>query len=421
MKKNKQNLILFVASFFIFFLFLEFDAHLLSSTALHACCALFGVELPPLELMPYNAPPESIDRSAWFENIIVDGKKITVGDLWGFFRQDPLLGYAPLENTISVNGWWQTNSLGARARSDIPQQIPIAQRRMLVFGDSFAVGSRIPHEEVWSVVLDSANETLEVVNFGVDGYGVAQSYLRYQGLKANLEHNIVLLMFVPSQSLWRDINIRRDLAGNWGLYWIMPRFILEDDELKLIENPFQDETQEALDEAMQDAKFREFLRTYDRFYFSWEYEDPWLLGESFLFKFSAKDYSKARKAILTNSILFPGSEARRVSGKIIETLKNEVLRDGNDFMLVFLPTRTDLKSIKENYFYRSIWQRMVSSICKGDFICLDLSDGLQKVPPEELDSGYDGTHYGPKTNELIAELIGQKLHQDGIIYTPGSR
>jgi hypothetical protein len=95
-------------------------------------------------------------------------------------------------------------------------------------------------------------------------------------------------------------------------------------------------------------------------------------------------------------------------------MKNEVVNDGNDFILVFLPTRTDLKKLKRNYFYRRIWQSMVSSICEGDFICIDLSDELRKLPVEELDAGYDGTHYGPKTNRLIAEKIGQQLELEGI-------
>ena len=40
---------------------------------------------------------------------------------------------------------------------------------------------------------------------------------------------------------------------------------------------------------------------------------------------------------------------------------------------------------------------------------MDLSEDLMRVPMDQLDRGYDGTHYGPKANKLIAESIKKYL------------
>ena len=40
-----------------------------------------------------------------------------------------------------------------------------------MFGDSFAAGTRLPHEQTWTSQLQALRPDLEVVNFGVDGYG----------------------------------------------------------------------------------------------------------------------------------------------------------------------------------------------------------------------------------------------------------
>lgn len=316
----------------------------------------------------------------------------------------------------SLNGWWQSNDLGARATYDVSETRPRGQKRMLVFGDSYAAGSRLPHEEMWSTVLDLENEGLEVVNLGVDGYGVGQSFLRYQLVEDNVEHDIVLLVFVPDASLWRDINTRRDLGGDWKLFWVMPRFIVEGNELKLIKRITEAGTND--DKRRTDAtadELRTHLRLYDRFYFRSEYEEPWLIGKSVIYKLLAKAYYEYQRTKLTNSCLDPESEALQVSEEIIEAMRERVRQDGRELVLAFLPTHRELELLERSTTYRDNWDTMILSVCQPDSVCVDLSRNLRKLPKDQLDSGYDGTHYGPRVNQLIAGLIEAHLEREGLL------
>src|SRR2546429_380135 len=145
--------------------------------------------------------------------------------------------------------------------------------RVLVFGASFAAGSRVPQESAWPAVVEAADPGLEVVNFGVDGYSLAQSLLRYRGVGASLAHDVVILTLSPRADLWREVNTLRALAG-WRSYRVMPRFVL-DDGLKLVPSPYDPPSAVHADNPSGlRPRLREHLRRYDRFYVPWMYDPP---------------------------------------------------------------------------------------------------------------------------------------------------
>src|SRR3989442_14892949 len=218
---------------------------------------LFGSELPPVRLIPAE-PPRPPRRDA-------QPGRIRYDDLNGIVRDDPVLGYAPREHAISTNGWWQSNNLGARARHDTASTVAPGTTRVLVFGDSFAAGSRVAQESAWPAVLEAADPGLEVVNLGVDGYSLAQSLLRYRGLREAVAHDVVGLTLSPRADLWRDLNTLRALVG-WRSYPVMPRFVL-DGGLQLVPSPYDPPIAvHAANRSGLRPRRPEHLRRYDRFY-----------------------------------------------------------------------------------------------------------------------------------------------------------
>jgi hypothetical protein len=416
-KEIKQGLILSLGTLCLSLLVLEAILRVFVSPSQFSYGTLFGKELPPVKVIPCKTPPPPTDHSAWSDHLIIDGHKITLGDLWGFFREDNLLGYTTKENMISVNGWWQSNNLGARARYDIAEIKSEGRKRMLVFGDSFAVGSRVRQEEMWSAILEATSHNLEVLNFGVDGYSMGQSFLRYREIRNRVDHDLVLLMFVPSADLMRDINTVRSLIG-WENYLVMPRFILEQGELRLVKSPYEVASSVYVKNGeMLSEELRSHLIAYDRFYFRSELEEPRFIGKSILYKLAALAYYKYQIHSLKDWLveLEPDSEALQVSKKIFETINHEVKQDGKKFILVFLPVERDVKLLKRNTTYHNNWKNMVLSTCTHDLICIDLADDLRQLPENQFDAGYDGSHYGPKINKLIGEWIGKQLELKNIL------
>jgi hypothetical protein len=330
-------------------------------------------------------------------------------------REDQVLGYAPKENMISLNGWWQSNNIGARERYNIPKEKPQGQKRILVFGDSFAHGSRVPQEETWPSVLEAKNGDLEVINLGVDGYSMGQSLLRYREIRKKIDYDIVILIFVPVADLWRDINTMRSLGEeDWEGYEVYPRFVLECGKLSLIKSPYKD--QSSLEENNSTAlseELKSHLRKYDRFYFISKYETPWLIGNFLTYKLLARAYYIMKMNLLEYETKYGPqkiySEAMQVSKHIFIAMDEEAKQEEKGFILVFLPDHYALFKINKSRSYRNSWTKMVSSICGSGLYCIDLADGLTQLPACQIDTAYDGSHYGPKMNRKIAELISNHL------------
>jgi hypothetical protein len=184
--ESKQNILLALAACAVALLIVELGGSLLLKPDGRAYGQLLGALLPPIRIVGPARPPDS-DRGAWHDHLVVQGRTITIGDLRGYYRYDDSLGFVPLENSRSANGWWQANDIGARELAPTPRARPPGKKRYLLVGDSFAYGSRIPYDDTWPAQLEGLAPRLDVANLAVDGYGMGQTYLRYESLKNRLE------------------------------------------------------------------------------------------------------------------------------------------------------------------------------------------------------------------------------------------
>jgi hypothetical protein len=337
------------------------------------------------------------------------------------------VGYVPKENMISLNGWWQSNNIGARERYNTSKEKPQGKKRILVFGDSFAHGSRVPQEETWPSILEAQSSDLEVINLGVDGYSMGQSLLRYREIRKKTDYVMVILMFVPVADLWRDINTMRSLGEeDWEGCEVYPRFVLEGGKLNLIKSPYKD--QASLEENISTATSEELkshLRKYDRFYFIPKYEAPWLIGNSLTYKLLARAYYIMKMYLLEYETKYDPqklySEAMQVSKHIFIAMSEEAKQEEKGFILVFLPDHYALFKLNTSRPYRNNGAKMVASICENNFCCIDLTEGLIKLSVSQIDAAYDGSYYGPQMNRKIAELITNHLESRSGKWEVGSR
>ncbi len=363
---------------------------------------LFDSELPPVRLVPPEPPPRGRRD--------VPPGRIRRDDLTGLFRDDAVLGYAPREHARSTNGWWQSNNLGARARRDTPSAVAPGKTRVLVFGDSFAAGSRVPQESAWPALLEAARPGLEVINLGVDGYSAAQSLLRYRVLDEGLEHHVVVLTLSPRADFWRDVNTLRALVG-WRSYTVMPRFVIEDGQLRLVPGPYDPPGAiHADNRAGPSPRLREHLRRYDRFYVPWMHEPlPDLLAPSVLVRFVLARWHATLVRRRHWQALDPGGEALAVSLRIAQSMRDAAAERRARFLLVLLPSERDLGQLRRSSDYRRRWQAIAAAMAGAGLPCLDLAGDLLDAPSESIDRGFDGTHHGPRTNALVAGAVGRAL------------
>lgn len=379
---------------------------------------LFGKELPPYKLIPDRSGKSREEKLNLWERVTVGGKRITVSDFWGRMRDDDLIGYTPEENSVSTNGWWQSNNFGARSSRPSTPEKEMNIERVLVFGDSNTQGVAIPEDETFVYFLNEKMENTEFLNFGVSGYSVGQAYLRYQNLKDKLEYDRVFLVIAPRPDLWREINVNRYLAEGWhgDFVYNSPIFVLEDGKLKFIHKPyrtakeFQDDNRDSIE-----PRYRNFLKKYDYFYDKCKYDSEYILDDYIIFKLLKKFYCHFNwmNEWELKYQMDTSSDAVKITRAIIEAMSREAQSKGAKFSLVILPLNYDIKQYAENPGYKKSWDEMAAFICPGDFTCYDLMKDLQTVPVENLDTGYEygGEHYGPKTNALIADFIIKNAFQ----------
>lgn len=159
-----------------------------------------------------------------YATYFVQGKK-------GFiYRLDDDLGWSLGKNKKS--GPYQTNRAGFRAIQEysiIPDDDVL---RIAAFGDSFVFCDDEKNTDTWPHFLQNSAKNLEVLNFGVSGYGFGQSYLRY--LKDGLKFHPDIIFFNYIHIAARDMISPKDFAGLNNLrlaHFYRVRFWLQDGRL----------------------------------------------------------------------------------------------------------------------------------------------------------------------------------------------
>jgi hypothetical protein len=378
-----------------------------------AGASLVGRDLPPYRVVA-GAMQTFDPQKIWMDG--PNPENVTVGDLWGILREDPVLGYVPLENARSRLGWWQSNNLGARSTRVTSRRVRPGRKRLLIFGESYGQASRVHQENAWFERLQLARPELELVNLCVDGYGMGQAYRRYELIRDQVDFDGVVFVFVPESDLWRDINTIRNLAEGWDAYTIMPRYVLEGSELRYIPGPYAIGSEIYRHDVPQlSDHVREHLRRYDRFYEPLLFEDVPILDRLVSYRLLARWVGeRRRRRTYTEAASRVDSEAMNVTRRIFQEMHQDLQRRGKEFELVLLPEPQVLAPVRAGDLRRaSQWRSRLERLQADGLPVVDLLPALRALPEPTLDVGYDGTHYGPRVNEALAEILARQAPSFG--------
>ncbi|MFQ5611703.1 MAG: hypothetical protein ACE5H9_06180 [Anaerolineae bacterium] len=157
-----------------------------------------------------------------------------------YHQFDPVLGWSirPNRRVIDDGVLYQSNEIGLRAQRNYALTPPPGVTRLAVFGPSFAHGSEVSNQASWPYLLEQSQPNLEVMNWAVAGYGTDQAFLRYQTQGAAYAPHIVIIAY-EEENLRRNVNRFRPFYNTGtGTPLTKPVFILSDDGLELLDNPF---------------------------------------------------------------------------------------------------------------------------------------------------------------------------------------
>jgi hypothetical protein len=130
-----------------------------------------------------------------------------------FFIIDPQMGH---KLRPGAEGWFREegeafikiNKDGWRDR-EWTREKPVGTKRIAILGDSYAEALQVPQDSTfWSVLERELNACkafggmqVEVMNFGVSGYGTAQELLVFQGLAWRYMPDVVILAFTAGNDV----------------------------------------------------------------------------------------------------------------------------------------------------------------------------------------------------------------------------
>jgi hypothetical protein len=320
-----------------------------------------------------------------------------------YYPFDPELGW-----TVRPGGrlpLYRANSQGIRADVDYAPTPPPGVTRIAAFGDSFVHGTEVANPDTWPAQLERLRPGLEVLNFGVGGYGVDQAYLRWRRDGRPLKPHVVLIGFL-SEDIHRSVNRFRPFQAPRHLEpRAKPRFALRDDELVLLPNPLPD--LDAYHELL--ARERELIERIgrgDAFYEAlWEPRPLSFLPSRRLARFALAAWSPRRTIV--DGRFNPRSEAFEVTARVIETFHDEALAAGSLPAVVLLPTREDLERGRDRK--GPVWAPLRERLERGGIATFDVLECLERPRFARTLVFMRGGHYGPPTNALVARCLFEAL------------
>lgn len=286
------------------------------------------------------------------------------------------------------------NRLGARGRREYAPQPPEGAVRVLCFGESFVWGSEVAVGEDWAGQLEGLDRRLEVLNFGVGGYGTDQSLLRFRREGRELGAHVAVLG-MTFQNVLRDVN--RVRALNQPAHRspsVKPRFVLRGDgSLELVPIPF--DSWAAVLRAARDGALLGAMAEHE----FWSDERPSIPGSSLARFWTARRAYAARRP----ERLWRETEGEpfRTTVALLGAFCREAREAGIPEAAVFVfPTARDVQAFREA---GPFWEPLLAELEARDVRHVDFTGLL--IEASERDDLYRELHLNPAGNRLVAERV----------------
>ncbi len=281
---------------------------------------------------------------------------------------------------------------------------PTNRLRVAIFGASYTAG----HFETgwWRTLekaLNDAGVAAEVFNFGVGGYAMDQAFLRWRKSGAAYHPHIVIFGFTR-QNCENNLNLLRIVAEpDTGIPFMKPRFLLEHEQLKLINTPTP--IPEALPGIV--ARFSEWPLARHEQHFKAEDFQASLWRHSSLFALFEARIGAARDRAATASFYQEDGEAGRLAVKIISQFRQEAEAVGSRFYVLHLPSESDLRTFQAtgNYPFAGLLNAVnrIATVIQPETAMLTAARG------HDLARYFNDGHYTNEFNPAIGAAVAEAL------------
>ena len=327
---------------------------------------------------------------------------------------DPVLGWRPQAGLSS--GPNVINRLGLRSTVEYTVKPPKGKTRVSVFGDSFVYGSGVQGTEAWPSILENAIPGIEVLNYGVPGYGPDQAYLRFRAEFLSVNPHIAIFA-ISTPALRRILNRSAVFLGTSPDFVAKPRYILDaQEELILLPNPIQklSEANRFVDDPSLYLAFGQFDYWYDPRVF-----DESFLQNSAVYRAVAWTWSGVKRRYLDPDRPYAGfpfqgqfnrsSSAFKILVRLIHRFREDAIAAGVRPVILVLP---DNDSMVRYWDGKAGTMDPLTAYCMEEGLaCIDATEAFRLQPRHSVvrDWFVDGFHYSVEGNRIVAQWLAQKI------------
>jgi len=286
--------------------------------------------------------------------------------------------------------------------------------RIAAFGESFTYGEEVALGENWTKQLAAMEPMVEVLNYGVGGYGLDQAFLRYLKLGQEYRPDIVLIGYM-SENMARSVSVYRPfLVPKGGGIFSKPRFLLEKGNLALLANPLR-----SLDDyrklAENPAQELANLGQRDAHYQAKYQESRWDFSPTVRLIKSVKARLEPEGMVWRNAdgMCVPETEAFQVTLAVLKTFYRQVLENGQLPVIIVFPCTYDFWRAyrQEPLHYGPFLQAMKSE----GLSYIDTFDAFLPVTSPEQIRSLIGGHFTPEGNRIVAEDVLSHLRANHLL------
>lgn len=328
------------------------------------------------------------------------------------------LGWTIKPGGAAADGGYRANQRGLRADREYQEAPPAGVVRVAAFGDSFTHGDGVPNAAAWPARLGGLGARLEVLNFGVPGYGLDQALLRYRLEGRAYRPGLVLIGFM-TENIHRHVNVFRPFyLRDTHLPLAKPRFVLDGGGLTLVPNPLPslDEYRRLLEDDR--GLWRRLARGDGHYQAGYTAGPLDGLGAVRLAKMAVaagRAQLGGHPPILTRDGSYnPESEAFRITAALIESFYRESVEEGSVPVVLVLPDRPELE--RHRAARATTYRPLLARLADAGHRHLDLIGALGALPVKEA---LGAVHYSVQGNLAVALEVRSYLEQQGLLSVEG--
>jgi len=308
-----------------------------------------------------------------------------------FYVEDSVLGWTVGPNRKSADGLYASSAEGLRSRTaDVRLADTDVPNRIALLGDSFAFSDEVGFDASLQRHLEQLTPNSQVLNFGVNGYGIDQALLRFRKESINWRPRVAILVFIHDD-LYRAANVYPFLKKNGTIPLSKARYVLRGDELDLLNVP-----NAAPERMFNAASILDLPLLDDDIEFSPNEWRPHLLRHSYVFSYLAARFPTlpSRTPSTTESAVITLN--RRLIQEFVRTASAANISPA----VVYLPTRGDFSGRS-----RTATVRLVAELEQDGIAVTDVTACMTaRISAKEL-FVTSGVHYSDGGNAAAAECI----------------